>query len=143
MNTLFSNAMWQNSTFTKGVLGTRKFGSKKSKGRPKAESKDSFWSQSFFDQHTLQIKSKIPAAVILQKFDNEDFNPHIFLCMCEICAKIKKKLKCEHKFCLNCSMTKLRGKLKWSLNALHVKISKTDSVPVSLFLNLYQKQIQI
>ena len=81
--------------FQKGVLGTKKFGSKiKSNGRRKAETKDSFWSQSFFDSPALQTKSIIPATVTLQNTNNEDSNPHVSLCICEICSeKIKKPIK--------------------------------------------------
>ena len=76
----------------KGVLGTRKFGSKnKSTGRQKTELKESFWSQSFFGSLGLQIKSAIPAAVTLQEVNNEDLNPHISLCIREICSKIIEK----------------------------------------------------
>ena len=76
--------------FQTGILGTRKFGSKKkSKGRPKAETKDSFWSQSFFDFLALQIKSIIPATVTFQEVNNKDLNPHVSLCICEICSELK------------------------------------------------------
>ena len=65
--------------FQKGVIGTQKFGSKKKrKGRPKAKTKDSFSSQSFFDSLALQIKSIIPATVTLQEVNNEDLNPMFF-----------------------------------------------------------------
>ena len=74
------------------VLETRKFGSKrKSKRRPKGETKDSFWSQIFFDYLALQAKSKIPATVTLKEVNNEDLNPHISLCIYEICGEIIKK----------------------------------------------------
>ena len=78
--------------FQTGILGTRKFGSKKiSKGRPKAETKDSFWSQSFFDFLALQIKSIIPATVTFQEVNNKDLNPHVSLCICEICSELKNQ----------------------------------------------------
>ena len=101
--------------FQKWVLGTRKFGSKKkSKCRPKAETKDFFWSQRLFDSLALQMNSIIPATVALQEVNNEDLNPHVSLSICEICSKIVKKprkiLKYEHKFCLNCLIASLRGK---------------------------------
>ena len=64
---------------------------KKSKGRPKAETKDSFWSQIFFDSLALQVKSIIPATVTLQEVNNEDLNPHVSFCICEICSEIIKK----------------------------------------------------
>ena len=139
--------------FQKGVLGTRKFGSKKiSKGRPKAETKDSFWSQSFFDSLALQIKSIIPDTLTLQEVNNEDLNPHVSLCICEICSKIIKKpikiLKCEHKFCLNCFMASLRGKTEMESQcpSCKIKISKTDANPstdLETMLSLLQTKCKV
>ena len=80
--------------FQRGVLGTRKFGSKKkSKDRPKAETKDSFLSQRFFDSLALQVKSIIPDTLTLQEVNSKDLNPHVSLCTCKICSKIIKKPK--------------------------------------------------
>ena len=139
--------------FQKGVLGTRKFGfKKKSNGRPKAETKDSLWSQSFFDSLALQIKSIIPATVTLKKVNNEDLNLHVSLCICEICSEIIKKpikiLKCEHKFCLNCLMASLRGKTEMESQcpSCKIKISKTDASPstdLETMLSLLQTQCKL
>ena len=96
--------LWQNSTSTKGFLEPENLGPrKKSKGRPKAETKDSFCSQSLFDSFALQIESIIPATVTLQEVNNEDLNPHFSLWIYEICSEIIKKpiiktLKCETNF---------------------------------------------
>ena len=139
--------------FQKGVLGTRKFGSKKkSNSRPKAETKDSLWSQSFFDSLALQIKSIIPATVTFKEVNNEDLNPHVSLCICEICSEIIKKpikiLKCEHKFCLNCLMASLRGKTEMESQcpSCKIKISKTDASPstdLETMLSLLQTQCKL
>ena len=71
----------------------------------------------------------------LKKVNNEDLNPHVSLCICEICSEIIKKpikiLKCEHKFCLNCLMASLRGKTEMESQcpSCKIKISKTDASP--------------
>ena len=81
------------------------------------------------------MKSIIPATVTLQEVNNEDLNPHVSLCICEICSKIIKKainfLKCEHKSCLNCLMASLRGKteMESQFPSCKIKISKTDASP--------------
>ena len=54
---------------------------------PKAETKGSFWPQSFFDSLDLQIKSIIPATVTLQEVNSEDLNPYVSLCICQICSE--------------------------------------------------------
>ena len=122
--------------FHKGVLGTQKFGSKKnSKGIRKAETKDSFWSQGFFDSLALQIKPIIPATATLQEVSNEDLNPYASLCICKICSEIIKKpikiLICQQKFCLKCLMALLRGKTinESQCPSWKIKISKTDAGP--------------
>ena len=73
--------------FQKEVLVTQKVGSKR---KAKADSKDSFWSQIFFDSLALQIKSIISAVVTLQEVNKEDLNPHFSLCICESAQKLLK-----------------------------------------------------
>ena len=36
--------------------------------------------------------------VTLQEVDDEDLNPHVFLCICEICSEIIKKPKKNLKY---------------------------------------------
>ena len=85
--------------------------------------------------------------VTLQEVDDEDLNPHVFLCICEICSEIikkpKKNLKCEHKFCLNCLMASLRGKTEMESQypSCKIAISKADassSTDLKTMLSLLQ-----
>ena len=88
----------------------------------------------------------------LKEVNNEDLNPHVSLCICEICSEIIKKpikiLKCEHKFCLNCLMASLRGKTEMESQcpSCKIKISKTDASPstdLETMLSLLQTQCKL
>ena len=98
--------LWCNWTFAKRSTWNMKIWLQEKKGRQKAQTKESFWCQRFFDWLTT--------AVQLQEANNKYLNSHDSLFICKICSKIIKRpiksLECECKYCLNCLMATFRGK---------------------------------
>ena len=123
----------------KGIIGKRMLKVKATgKGRPKNDTKDSTWTQSFFSSLFSQIKfNDITSEVKLGHVNNTDINPQITLCCCNSCGKILKKpikkLKCEHRSCLNCLAACLSGKNEEESQCPVCKINilKTETSPTS------------
>ena len=127
----------------KGIIGKRMLKVKATrKGRPKNDTKDSTWTQSFFSSLFSQIKfNDITSEVKLGHVNNTDINPQITLCCCNSCGEVLKKpikvLKCEHRFCLNCLAACLSGKNEeesqcpvCKINILKTEISPTSDLQI-------------
>ena len=121
----------------KGIIGIHKLNFKrktKKSGRPKNQTKDSLLSQQFFNSLEAQIKcSSFPSQLKFSDINNPKINPHVNLCQCVDCGEILKKpikiLSCEHKFCLACLASHLRGKSDDAqCPKCNVKITKSDII---------------
>ena len=143
--------LWQNSTFPKrGTWNPKIWFQEKKQRQTKGRNKRLLVTN--FLWFTLLIKLIIPDTLTLQEVNNEGLNPHVSLSICKICLKIIKKpikiLKYEHKFCLNCCMTSLRGKIEIESQcpSCKIKISKTDASPstdLETMLSFFQTKCKV